>query len=564
MHGTGKASGTLFARDLDARVRELFSFTPTPAQWAAAEAMLTPAIAELETGQGKTITGALAAIQLVQSGRTVWISTANDYLARRDAQWMQPLYAALGIRVGVIAEGAPQSQRRGEYSADVVYGTLREFGFDYLRGRLAERHPAHRDAALAGADPFHNALIVDEADSLLIDEAVIPLVLSQPAGADEAVAGCYVWAAGEAPGYVCDQHYERTGHCVSLTPAGRDRLLSRPMPPGGERLSQNELIDAVERAILVNERYLRDRDYVVRDGRVQIVDEFTGRTAQGRSWSAGIHQAIEAREGLPLTRATTSAARITVQDFVRQFRQVSGMTGTAAESAREFKEVYGLRVTPIAPHQTPRRQELSPVVTPTLVEKWNAIAEEAAAMIEAGRAVLIGTRTVEASETLAASFRDRAIGHDVLNARQFDREAEIVAGAGQPGRVTIATNMAGRGTDIRLADSVRAAGGLHVIITELNASPRIDRQLIGRCGRQGDPGSYRFILSEEDPIAQLAFETIEPSSSREGALRRLRKAQEIIERRQLEARRLLRLSSARREMDARTLGLDPVLDPLED
>jgi preprotein translocase subunit SecA len=203
-------------------------------------------------------------------------------------------------------------------------------------------------------------------------------------------------------------------------------------------------------------------------------------------------------------------------------------------------------------------------VTPTLVEKWNAIADEAAAMIEAGRAVLIGTRTVEASETLAARFRDRHINHDVLNARQFDREAEIVTQAGQPRRVTIATNMAGRGTDIRLADSVRAAGGLHVIITELNASPRIDRQLIGRCGRQGDPGSYRFILSEEDPIAQLAFETIEPSSSREGALRRLRKAQEIIERRQLEARRLLRLSSARREMDARTLGLDPVLDPLED
>ena len=564
MHGTGKASGTRIKRDLDARVQELFAFTPTPSQWAAADALLTPAIAELETGQGKTITGALAAIQLVQSGRTVWISTANDYLARRDAQWMRPLYAAVGLRVGVIAEGVPQQQRRGEYSADVVYGTLREFGFDHLRGRLAERHPAHRDAALAGADPFHNALIVDEADSLLIDEAVIPLVLSQPAGEDAAVASCYAWAAGEAPGYVSGQHYEWDGRRVTLTPAGRDRLLSRPMPAGGERLSQNELIDAVERAILVNERYLRDRDYVVRDGRVQIVDEFTGRTAQGRSWNAGIHQAIEAREGLPLTRATTAAARITVQDFVCQFRQVSGMTGTAAESAREFKEVYGLRVTPIAPYQTPRRQELPPVVTPTLAEKWNAVADEAAAMIESGRAVLIGTRTVEASETLAGRFRNRQIDHDVLTARQFEREAEIVAGAGQPRRVTIATNMAGRGTDIRLADSVRAAGGLHVIITELNASPRIDRQLIGRCGRQGDPGSYRFLLSEEDSIAQLAFETIEPTGSREEALRRLRKAQEIIERRQFEARRLLRLSSARREKDMRTLGLDPVLDPLEE
>jgi preprotein translocase subunit SecA len=334
-------------------------------------------------------------------------------------------------------------------------------------------------------------------------------------------------------------------------------------------LSQNDLVDALERALLVNERYVRDRDYVIRDGRIQIVDEFTGRTADGRSWSRGVHQAIEARESLALTRTTRSGARITVQEFVGRFRDVSGMTGTAAESASEFREVYGLRVRTIAPHQPSQRVERPPVVTPSLAEKWRAVADETQRVIGEGRAVLVGTRTVDASEQLSAVFKEHNVDHVVLNARVPDREAEIIAQAGQPGRVTIATNMAGRGTDIRLADSVRDAGGLHVIITELNASPRIDRQLIGRCGRQGDPGTYRAILSSEDPILTEAFGerpfSRDPSGERANvaSASHLKKAQHTIDQRQLAARRMLRLASTRRREDEEALGLDPILDILE-
>jgi preprotein translocase subunit SecA len=551
--------------ELGAQVVRQFGFRPTGSQVLAASALLERSVVELETGQGKTITGAMAAIELARTGRAVWICTANDYLARRDAEWMKPLYDAHSLRVGVVAEGVSQGARRAEYGANVVYGTLKEFGFDYLRSRLADRRGMSEAAALGGRNLFSKALIVDEADSLLIDEAVIPLVLSLPAAEDEALATCSMWAAAEAPSYVVGRDYEvlDRGHAVVLTDAGRTRFLTRSMPVGGERLSQNDLLDALERALFVNERYTRDRDYVIRDGRVQIVDEFTGRMAEGRSWNEGIHQAIEARESLSLSRTTRAGAKITVQEFVGRFQNVSGMTGTAAESAREFREVYELTVRTIAPHQPPQRVEWPVVVTATLAEKWRAVAEETERVIGEGRAVLIGTRTVEASERLSAVFREHGVEHTVLNARVPDREAEIVAQAGQPGRVTVATNMAGRGTDIRLADSVRAAGGLHVIITELNASPRIDRQLIGRCGRQGDPGTFRRILSGEDSILLEAFGDLPGPTSARAVESQLKKAQRVIERRLFDARQLLRLTSARRRADEETLGLDPVLDVIE-
>jgi preprotein translocase subunit SecA len=557
---------------LSADVQRTFGFTPTHSQLLAAEALLNRTIVELETGQGKTITGALAAIELARTGRTVWICTANDYLARRDAAWMKPLYERNNLRVAAITEGLSQSQRRTEYAANVIYGTLREFGFDDLRARLAARRNKPEAAALSGRDPFANALIVDEADSLLIDEAVIPLVLSTPIPEDDAVTQSFHWAVTEAPNYLINRDYEllASGNSVALTDAGGARFLTRPIPPACERLSQNDLLDALERALLVNEKYLRDRDYVIRDGRVHIVDEFTGRTADGRSWSRGVHQAIEARESLALTKTTRSGARITVQEFVGQFHDVSGMTGTAAESAREFKEVYGLKVRTIPPHQPSRRTAWPAIVTTTLAEKWQAVANESEQLTRAGRAILIGTRSVDASEQLSAVFQQHNLDHVVLNARVLDREADIIAQAGQSGRVTIATNMAGRGTDIRLADSVRQAGGLHVIITELNASPRIDRQLIGRCGRQGDPGSHREILSTHDPILTEAAQPLplnrDPSGERASvasALPQLKRAQHTLEQRQLQSRRLLRLQTTRRRHDEQTLGLDPILDVLE-
>ncbi|QDT52214.1 preprotein translocase subunit SecA [Caulifigura coniformis] len=546
---------------LEELVRRHFGFIPTPPQKLAAAALLEREIVELETGQGKTLTGALAAIELASTGRSVWICTANDYLAQRDADLMRTLFESRGLRVGVVADGTSQAERHREYRADVVYGTLREFGFDFLRSRLAERRGTPHLAALTNRDPFQSALIVDEADSLLIDEAVIPLVLALPADSDDATSHLLHWAAREADHYLAGTHFETrsAGRTIVLTHAGRDRLLTRPAPPECERLSQNDLIDAIERAILVNQRYLRDRHYVLRDDRVQIIDEFTGRTAEGRSWNAGIHQAIEAREGLPLTRETEPAARITVQEFVSRFRHVAGMTGTAAESAHEFHSVYGLRVRTVPPHQRARRTEWPAIVTPSLSSKWRAVADEAATLLRAGRAVLIGTRTVEASEHLSAELHQRGLEHVVLNARYPEREADIIAAAGQPGRITVATNMAGRGTDICLADPVRAAGGLHVVITELNASPRIDRQLIGRCGRQGDPGSWRTILSGEDAILTQAG----ANSVRGADLGALRRAQQSVDRQQFAARQLLRLTARGRERDMRTLGLDPILDPLD-
>jgi preprotein translocase subunit SecA len=361
---------------LGQQIERCFGFAPTQSQRRAAAALLEHAIVELETGQGKTLAGAMAAIARGTAGRTVWICTANDYLARRDADWMRPLYDAYRLRVGVVTEGMSQADRRVEYGANVIYGTLREFGFDYLRTRLAERRGKPGSAALSGHDPFSNALIVDEADSLLIDEAVIPLVMAMPVATDPAIEACLSWAAREAPGYVAGRDYELLagGNAVALTEAGRARCLTGRMPSGADHLSQNELLDALERALLVNERYVRDRDYLIRDGRVEIVDEFTGRTADGRSWSRGVHQAIEARESLALTKGTRLAARITVQEFVELFRDVSGMTGTAAESAREFRAVYGLRVQTIAPHDAPRRIEWPPIVTATLAEKWQAVA----------------------------------------------------------------------------------------------------------------------------------------------------------------------------------------------
>jgi preprotein translocase subunit SecA len=297
-----------------------------------------------------------------------------------------------------------------------------------------------------------------------------------------------------------------------------------------------------------------------------IVDEFTGRTSEGRTWSEGIHQAIEAREGLPLTPRTRTAAQITVQDFVCRFRELAGMTGTAMESSHEFRAVYGTRTQRIEPRQPSRRSELSTVVLQSTAEKWRAVAEDAQRERSVGRAVLVGTRTVEASEALSEECTRIGLDHVVLSARHPDREAAIVAEAGEPGRVTIATNMAGRGTDIRIADSVRAAGGLHVIGTERHASARIDRQLAGRCARQGDPGTHRWFLSTEDEILLLARSRSgggKASSSASLTEVDFRNAQRTVERRYERDRLMLRLMNADTLKHYETLGLDPVVDRIE-
>jgi preprotein translocase subunit SecA len=408
-------------------------------------------------------------------------------------------------------------------------------------------------------------LLVDEADSLLIDEARTPLVISQ-AGTDRdgAEESCFRWCSELAPTFVEAVDFERLPQAgsVVLTAAGRNRLLAARPPASAARLTLNELMQALERAILINLRYVRDRDYVIRDGKLLIVDEFTGRTSDGRTWSAGIHQALEAREGLALTPQARTSAQITVQDFVCRFRTLAGMTGTARESASEFRSVYGLTVAKVAPHRVSQRIALDPVILGTASEKWSAVADEVARIRSAGAAVLVGTRTIEASEALAAVLSERGQPHVVLSARVPENEAEIVAEAGQPGRVTVATNMAGRGTDIRIADSVRAAGGLHVIGTELHASSRIDRQLTGRCARQGDPGAHRWFLSAEDEILTSAHGKRDPVR-RALSPRDFRRAQRIVERRHARDRLLLRLTTAALARQYEVLGLDPILHSIE-
>ncbi len=537
-------------------------------------------VVEMQTGEGKTLTATIPAALHAWEGRVVFIATANDYLARRDAQWMGPVYEALGLTVGCIQAGQSREERRDAYACQIVYGTAREFGFDYLRDRLEERRRSDPRAALLAVGPLRvqpepGFLLVDEADSLLIDEARTPLILSGFRDrADAAHEACYRWAAAEAVELREGVHYlrDRFSGWPGLTREGRARLRRTPMPPAMETLTLTDVHHFVERAVFVNHRYQRDRHYVVRDGRVQIVDEFTGRIQPGRTWNDGIHQAIEAREGLPLTVETGYLARVTMQEYVARFPEVAGMTGTAREAARELRTIYGLRVQTIPPHRPLRRVCWPAAVFHTRQEKYAAIVREIQQVRSQGRSVLVGTPTITASQELSDRLRAAGIEHVVLNALNPEEEAGIVAQAGQPRRVTVATNMAGRGTDIRLHEEVRRAGGLHVIATELHAAARIDRQLEGRCGRQGDPGSYRQILSLEDEILVTAVGEDEAQRLREQfaaapdaarALALLRQAQRRIEREHFRQRQELMQFDRELHRATAALGLDPVLDAVE-
>lgn len=536
-------------------------------------------VVEMQTGEGKTLTATIPAALHAWDGRPVLIATANDYLARRDAQWMGPVYEALGLTVGCLQTGQSREERRRAYACHIVYGTAREFGFDYLRDRLEARRRGDPRAALLAVGPLRvqsdpGFLLVDEADSLLIDEARTPLILSGFRDrADAAHEACYRWAAAAAVELREGVHYlrDRFNGWPALLREGRARLRRLPMPPAMASLTLTDVQHFVERAVFVNHRYQRDRHYVVRDGRVQIVDEFTGRLQPGRTWNDGVHQAIEAREGLPLTVETGHLARVTMQEFVQRFPCVAGMTGTAREAARELRTVYGLRVRTMPPHRPLRRVRWPEAVFVTRQEKHAAIVREIQQVRSQGRPVLVGTPTITASQELSQRLAAAGIEHVVLNALNPEDEAGIVAQAGQPRRVTVATNMAGRGTDIRLHEAVRQAGGLHVIATELHAAARIDRQLEGRCGRQGDPGSYRQFLSLDDEILTTAFGEDEARRLRERfasapaprAIALLRRAQRRIEQEHFRQRQELMRFDRELQRATAALGLDPVLDAVD-
>lgn len=545
-------------------------------------------IVEMQTGEGKTLTATLPLYLAALEGKGAHLATVNDYLAQRDANLMRPVYEALGMKVGCIQAQMPQPERRKQYSCDITYGTANEMGFDFLRDRLLKRRISEGQRDLFGAmlgktaagheEPVQGDLhfmLVDEADSILIDEARTPLIISAlPGEEEEAEAEAYRWAAEVAPEFVEDEHYEydHKDKTVELNLPGRRRVRELPKPPAMDRMPLSAIYEHVERAVKVAREMFRDRHYVVRDGEIVIVDEFTGRLGEGRKWRAGIHQAVEAKEGVEITFATSQAARITIQDFFLRYSRLAGMTGTASTSARELHKIYKCRVIPVPTNRPPIRQKLPTLVFGTSEDKWQAIIDDLVEQHEIGRPVLVGTRSIDKSEILSQLLEARAIEHTVLNARHVAREAEIVAQAGQRGKVMVATNMAGRGTDIRLGEGVHDLGGLHVICTELHESARIDRQLIGRCGRQGDPGTYRQFLALDDEILLNGFgpkksaklKAIGAKQNGHGPFGGYEslfyKAQAKIERRHFRDRKILLYHEKERQKMQRQMSQDPYLD----
>jgi preprotein translocase subunit SecA len=545
-------------------------------------------IAEMQTGEGKTLTATLALYLAALEGKGAHLATVNDYLAKRDAEWMRPLYELLGLKVGCIQSQMPQPERRKQYHCDITYGTANEMGFDFLRDRLLKRRISEGQRDLFGAmlgkagsgneEPVQGELhfmLVDEADSILIDEARTPLIISAMPGEEEQIeAEAYRWAAKVKEQFVEDEHYEydHKDKMADLTLEGRQLVRALPKPPAMDRMPMSTIYEHIERAIKVSREFFLDRQYVVRDGEIVIVDEFTGRLGEGRKWQAGIHQAVEAKEGVEVTFATNQAARITVQDFSLRYNRLAGMTGTASTSARELYKIYKTRVVPVPTNRPPVRQKLPTLVFGTNDDKWQAIIDDIAEQHQLGRPVLVGTRSIDKSEKLSQMLLAREIEHSVLNARQIAKEAEIVSNAGHQGKVTVATNMAGRGTDIRLGPGVVELGGLHVICTELHEAQRIDRQLIGRCGRQGDPGTYRQFLALDDEILLTGFGPKRAKKFKEQGERLagrgplagfeslFYKAQRKVERKHFRDRKILLYHEKEHQKIQRAMSQDPYLD----
>jgi preprotein translocase subunit SecA len=495
-------------------------------------------IAEMRTGEGKTLVATLPVYLNALAGRGVNVVTVNDYLARRDAEWMGKIYKFLGMTVGVIQNDLDDFERQEAYRCDITYGTNNEFGFDYLRDNM-------KFELATCVQRGHYFAIVDEVDSILIDEARTPLIIS---GASDDSTSKYYEADAVIPNLTRDTDYQvdEKQHRATLTESGIEKA-ERILGEGNLFDPSNmELLHCLNQALVAHTLYQRDKNYIVLDGEVKIVDEFTGRIMEGRRWSDGLHQAVEAKEGVKIERETQTLATITLQNYFRMYQKLAGMTGTAETESVEFAKIYNLEVHSVPTHRPMVRVDYPDVIYRTLNEKWDAVAEEIKQLHEKGQPVLIGTVSVENSEKISDRLRKLSVKHNVLNAKPENagREAEIVAQAGRKGAVTIATNMAGRGTDILLGgnaeflgrellkkhevnpdeatpeqieaaiekvkpqieaehDEVVGLGGLHILGTERHESRRIDNQLRGRSGRQGDPGSSRFYLSLEDDLMRI-------------------------------------------------------------
>lgn len=542
-------------------------------------------LAEMQTGEGKTLTATLPTFLRALPGRGCHVVTVNDYLAQRDCDQMGPVYERLGLTVGCVVSASETPERRSAYWKDITYATSREIGFDFLRDRLkvgAKLDEIQRPNLFAADNMSdegpvqrgHYFALVDEADSVLIDDAVTPLIIGLERESSPELEALMNWCRDLVPQFVPGEDFlfDPGRRTVELTNAGTRKVVLASKPELLHSFDTEKLYTHAEQAIRAHYAYSRGKDYVItKKQEIAIVDESTGRVLDGRKWQAGLHQAIESKESVPITVETGEAARITVQTFFRRYQNIAGMTGTGVQAAREFQNTYGLGVTTIPTHRRCIRQGLPPRIFATQDAKRKALVPEIQRLHQAGRAVLIGTPSVEASEVLGRALEAVDIECKILNALFDDVEAEIVAQAGQPGRITIATNMAGRGTDIHLHDDVRKSGGLHVIATEMHTNRRIDRQLVGRAARQGDPGSYQFWLSLEDEL--FRYLTIEkhkqlrsranPSTSGELPVRWLgtfRHLQRVIENQERKYRKQLLKQEKSREKMCRAMGLDPYLE----
>ena len=574
-------------REASRRARDQVHY---PVQILGGIALFQGHIAEMQTGEGKTLTAVLPAFLHALTGLGCHVITANDYLAVRDAEFTAPIFERLGMSVGCIDARTKPDDRRRAYARDVTYATAKEMGFDFLRDRLKTKghstvetcrqfhrsNPSNEDALVQRGNHF---ALVDEADSILIDDARTPLLIALGEPNDAASAALFRWCTRTSrllqPSI--DFQYEPGRRAAWLSEAGCRHVLSLPKPASIDSVDTERIYKQVERALTAQFGFARNRDYVVDGGKgrshakVSIVDESTGRVMDGRKWQDGLHQAIESKENIPLTEATRPAAQMTVQSFFNQYTHLAGLTGTAVQSAGEFRRIYQRKVTPIPTNRPGIRKGHPPRIFTTRTAKWNAIAKEIIHLLASGRAILAGTPSVESSEQLHSVLDERGIAHQVLNCRLHGQEAEIVRRAGQAGKVTVATNMAGRGTDINIDTQVRQTGGLHIIATELHSSMRIDRQLIGRCARQGEPGSYQFFLSLEDELLRA----LKPDL-RAKALRRARpnesgelshnwlpffiKTQRLMEKLHKKQRRDLLKHEAQRNRAYDKMGLDPHLE----
>ncbi len=475
-------------------------------------------LAEMETGEGKTLTATLPACTSAFAGLPVHVLTANDYLVQRDAKLMQPLYGALGLTVGTVVDGMDAEARRAAYACDITYCTGKQLVFDYLKDRLLLRNlPGRLSLTVQKLDAKQSRLsslllrglcvaLIDEADFVLIDEARTPLILSQPGDFPEQKENfIHALAAADALEPGLDFSLFMKERRIELTDRGKNRLAGLSETLDGVWTSPRRREELVSQALSARHLFERDKQYLIRDGKVQIIDENTGRIMADRSWERGLHQMIEVKEGCEITPQKEPLAKLTYQRFFRRYLRLCGMSGTAMEVAGDLRATYGLEVVRVPTHRPSKRIFKPARVYPSASGKWRAIVESIEHHQQRGRPVLVGTRSVASSDQLSALLKEKALGHNVLSARQDAHEAEVVSQAGQRGRITVATNMAGRGTDIKLGLGVPELGGLHVIVAERNDSRRVDRQLMGRCARQGDPGSCEAILSFDDELTSAHF-----------------------------------------------------------